>query len=98
MLIEMETRTTLPSQVNEATQWHNRYYNRHFFSQGLTSHIKEDIDNPRHLQESWTGRFNRFTVNDVELRMRPGWAGNSVVRTTQWLGVNPAKYITGRRG
>lgn len=93
----METKPTLPSQVNEATLYHNLYYNRHFFSQRLTENTKESITNPRHLTEAWTGRFNRFTVSEVGLKMRPGWAGNSVERTTQWLGVNPAKYITGRR-
>lgn len=92
----METRPTLPSQVNEATRWHNRYYNRHFFSQGFTTNKAFELDNPRHLTETWTGRFNRFTVNDVGLQLRPGWAGNSVERTTQWLGTNPAKYLTGR--
>jgi hypothetical protein len=91
----METRAAR-AQVNEATEWHNRYYNRHFFSQELSSYIKDDIENPRRLMESWTGSFNRFTVSETGLRMRPGWAGNSVERTTQWLGINPAKYL-GRR-
>jgi hypothetical protein len=89
----METSATLPSQVNEATQWHNRYYNRHFFNSGLTANVREDIRNPRDLRESWTGRFNRFTVTDLELITRPGWAGNSVTHTTRWLGMNPAKYL-----
>jgi hypothetical protein len=89
----METSATLPSQVNEATFYNNFYYNRHFFSNAFTRNEREDIPNRRNLRESWTGPFKRFTVNDVSLITRPGWAGNSVSRTTQWLGTNPAKYL-----
>jgi hypothetical protein len=89
----METRTTIEPQVSEATLYHNKYYNRHFFSQGLTTYDKEDVPNKRHQMDRWIGRFNRFTRDSTELRTRPGFTGFSTEKTAQWLGTNPAKYL-----